>query len=81
MPVVPMEGVDNKVWEDYEKDARKSHFSLGRLRGGKVAGRKETEAKEMRGEEMGRIVSRILPDSTGNGKQGTGISNLPEDVN
>ena len=35
----------------------------------------------MRREEMGRIVSGILPDSTGNGKQGTGISNLPEDVN
>ena len=29
MPVVPMEGVDNKVWEDYEKDARNAHFSLG----------------------------------------------------
>ena len=54
MPVVLVGTVDDKVWEDNERDARESSCQpWRRLRGGNVTGRRETGRKETRRKEMG----------------------------
>ena len=52
--------VDDKVWEDDERDARESSPQSGRmLRGGKMTGRRDTGRKETRRKEMGRQMDRM----------------------